>query len=219
MCGLPPPLVITDHKYLKYLQSFKKLNPRQARLALFFTHFQFSITYRPGDKNGKAYALSRLHAPDEPSTPESILPPAVLVSPIRWALDKQIRIASITEPAPLGGPEGKTYVPTSLRYTLLGSLHASPGSGYPGSQRTLSLLQARYWFPSMARDVSQYVRGCSVNAISKTLHHLPAGKLVPLPFHVVPGPTSESTSSRISPTLRDLSAFSLQWTDSPKPAS
>lgn len=34
----------------------------------------------------------------------------------------------------------------------------------------------------MAWDVSQYVRGCSVSAIFKTPHHLPAGKLVPLPI-------------------------------------
>ncbi len=66
--------------------------------------------------------------------------------------------------------------------TLLASLHASPGSGHPGSQRTLSLLQARYWWPSMAWDVSQYVRGCSVCAISETPHHLPTRKLVPLPI-------------------------------------
>ncbi len=177
-----PFTVITDHKNLEYLRSAKRLNPRQARWALFFTQFQFSITYQPGDKNVKADSLSRIHAPDKPSSPEPILPPAVLVSPIRWALDEKIHIAFITEPAPLGGPEGKTYVPTSLRTTLLGSLHASPGSGHPGSQRTLLFLQARHWWPSMAWDVSQYVRGCSVCAISKTTHHLPAGKLVPLPI-------------------------------------
>ncbi len=34
----------------------------------------------------------------------------------------------------------------------------------------------------VARYVSQYFRGCSVCAISKTPHHLPAGKLVPLPI-------------------------------------
>ncbi len=177
-----PFTVITDHKNLEYIWSAKRLNPRQARWALFFTRLQFSITYRPGDRNVKVDSLSRMHAPDEPSSPEPILPPSVLVSSIQWALGEQIRIASITEPALLGGPEGKTYVPTSLRSTLLASLHASPGSGHPGRQRTLSLLQARYWWPSMAQDVSQYVRGCSVCAISKTPHHLPAGKLVPLPI-------------------------------------
>ncbi len=89
---------------------------------------------------------------------------------------------TMTEPTPLGGLEGKIYVPTSLRSTLLGSLHASPGSGHPGSQRPLSILQARYWLPTLSRDVSQYVCGCSVCAISKIPHHLPAGKLVPLPI-------------------------------------
>ncbi len=88
----------------------------------------------------------------------------------------------MTEPTPLGGLEGKIYVPTSLRSTLLGSLHASPGSGHPGSQRPLSILQARYWLPTLSRDVSQYVCGCSVCAISKIPHHLPAGKLFPLPI-------------------------------------
>ncbi len=165
--------VITAQKKLEYLQSAKRLNPRQALWALFFTRFQFSIMYRPGDKNVKADSLSHIHASDEPSSPEPILPPAVLVSPIWWALDEQIRIASITEPAPLGCPEGKTYLPTSLRTTLLGSLYASLSSGHLGSQCTLSLLQAWYWWPSMARDVSQYVCGCSVCAISKTPHHLP----------------------------------------------
>ncbi len=36
--------VITDHKNLEYLRSAKRLNPRQACWALFFTLFQFTIT-------------------------------------------------------------------------------------------------------------------------------------------------------------------------------
>ncbi|KAK3570543.1 hypothetical protein QTP86_022079 [Hemibagrus guttatus] len=55
-----PFLVLTDHRNLEYLRSAKCLNPCQARWALFFTHFQFSVTYRPGSKNSKADALSRL---------------------------------------------------------------------------------------------------------------------------------------------------------------
>ncbi|KAL0175498.1 hypothetical protein M9458_027828, partial [Cirrhinus mrigala] len=86
-----------------------KLNPHQARWALFFTRFHFTITYRPGNKNTKADALSRLHQPDpQPDEQESILPTSVFVSPITWALDSQI--------------EGKTFVPTSLRHALLEEL-------------------------------------------------------------------------------------------------
>lgn len=52
--------ILTDHKNLEYLRSAKHLNPRQAPWALFFTRFNFIVTYRPGSKNGKADALSRL---------------------------------------------------------------------------------------------------------------------------------------------------------------
>ncbi|KAK3545965.1 hypothetical protein QTP70_017186, partial [Hemibagrus guttatus] len=51
--------VLTDHRNLEYLRGAKRLNPRQARWALFFTRFVFTVTYRPGSKNGKADALSR----------------------------------------------------------------------------------------------------------------------------------------------------------------
>ncbi|KAK3574255.1 hypothetical protein QTP86_004408 [Hemibagrus guttatus] len=51
--------VLTDHRNLEYLHGAKRLNPRQARWALFFTRFQFTVSYRPGSKNGKVDALSR----------------------------------------------------------------------------------------------------------------------------------------------------------------
>lgn len=53
-----PFTVITDHKNLQYLRGAKRLNPRQARWSLFFTRFNFHISYRPGTKNTKADALS-----------------------------------------------------------------------------------------------------------------------------------------------------------------
>ncbi|KAL0152879.1 hypothetical protein M9458_051812, partial [Cirrhinus mrigala] len=96
---------------------------------------------------------------------------------VEWDLDDQIRAATLAEPAPLGGPEGKDYVPTTLRLTLLDSVHTSPGSGHPGSQRTLSLLRNRYWWPSVAQDVARYVKGCSVCAMTTTPRRLPEGKL------------------------------------------
>ncbi len=145
--------IITDHKNLQYLRDAKRLNPRQARWALFFTRFNFTITYHPGNHNCKADPLSRFHSPDSPTDPEPILPPALIVSPIQWKIDEDIQAATLTEPSPLGSPEGRMYVPISQRQSLLGSVHNVPGTGHPGSQRTLSLLQARYWWPSMSRDV------------------------------------------------------------------
>ncbi|KAL0162334.1 hypothetical protein M9458_041730, partial [Cirrhinus mrigala] len=176
-----PFTVITDHKNLQYLRGAKRLNPRQARWSLLFTRFNFHISYRPGTKNTKADALSRVHQPD-PSLeePEPILPQSVFLAPIKWSWDDQIQEATLHEPAPPGGPEGKQYIPSSLRHYILDSIHTSPGSGHPGSKRTLSLLRNHYWWPQMARDVHRYIRGCSICAINNTPRRLPEGKLVPL---------------------------------------
>ncbi|XP_058606801.1 uncharacterized protein LOC131524077 [Onychostoma macrolepis] len=57
-----PFLVWTDHKNLEYIRSAKRLNSRQARWALFFDRFRFTLSYRPGSKNIKPDALSRLFA-------------------------------------------------------------------------------------------------------------------------------------------------------------
>ncbi|KAI3355594.1 hypothetical protein L3Q82_018423 [Scortum barcoo] len=42
-----PFIVWTDHKNLEYLKSAKRLNSRQARWALFFSRFRFTLSYRP----------------------------------------------------------------------------------------------------------------------------------------------------------------------------
>ncbi|KAK3557290.1 hypothetical protein QTP70_026691 [Hemibagrus guttatus] len=78
-----PFMVLTDHKNLEYLRVAKRLNPHQARWALFFTRFDFTISYRPGSKNIKADALSRIHSLEENTDdPEPILPEKLFVSPI-----------------------------------------------------------------------------------------------------------------------------------------
>ena len=72
-----PFTVLTDHKNLEYIWEARRLNPRQARWALFFTRFDFSLSYRPGSKNVQADALSRLHEVEvSTEEPERILVPA-----------------------------------------------------------------------------------------------------------------------------------------------
>ncbi|KAL0161859.1 hypothetical protein M9458_041255, partial [Cirrhinus mrigala] len=177
-----PFTIITDHKNLQYLRDGKRLNPHQARWALFFTRFNFKITYRPGSKNIPADALSCLSSPEPPTDPEPVIPSHFIVSPIIWNIDLGIQQATLQEPAPPDCPEGKIYVPSSLRHRLLGAAHQSPGSGHPGSKRTLSLLQTRYWWSSMRRDTIRYVQSCSVCARSNSPRMSPAGLLVPLPI-------------------------------------
>ncbi|KAL0165965.1 hypothetical protein M9458_037809, partial [Cirrhinus mrigala] len=163
--------IFTDHKNLQYLRNAKRLCPRQARWALFFTRFHFSISYRPGSKNVRADALSRLSEPEEMSeTPSNIIPAHLIVSPIEW-----------TSPPAVATPEPRA-LPWTQRVDLIHSTHVSLGTGHPGANNTLSLLSERFWWPDMARDVRRYVRGCKECAMSKSPRHLPAAKLHPLPI-------------------------------------
>ncbi|KAK3545337.1 hypothetical protein QTP70_004058 [Hemibagrus guttatus] len=177
-----PFTVLTDHKNLEYLQAAKRLNPRQARWALFFTRFKFTISHRPGAKKVKADALSRLYSPDIASDdPEPILPENIFVNPISWSE------GTLPEShAPPECPPGLQFVSRSHRTSLVHSTHVSLGTGHPGIQRTLSLLQQRFWWPRMAADVKGYVQGCRECAMSKSPRHLPAGKLLPLPVPTRP---------------------------------
>ncbi|KAK3563698.1 hypothetical protein QTP86_034431 [Hemibagrus guttatus] len=105
-----PFLVLTDHKNLEYLRATKRLNPRQACWALFFTRFEFSISYRPGSKNTKADALSRMFTPEEiPETPEPILPENLIVSPITWP-QESLPPANASTNSPPGCPPGSQYI-------------------------------------------------------------------------------------------------------------
>ncbi|KAK3513165.1 hypothetical protein QTP70_009680 [Hemibagrus guttatus] len=173
--------VITDHKNLEYIKSAKRLNPRQARWSLFFTRFQFTVTYHPGSKNSKADALSRRH--DHPQTdvkPESILPPSIIIAPITWDLMDEIQREQQSEHTPPGCPPHKHYVPSNLRIRVMHWIHTSLFSGHPDISRTLHLTQNAFRWPSMVKDVANYVKSCSVCAQSKTPKELPSGYQPPM---------------------------------------
>ena len=180
--ALHPFLVLTDHRNLEYLRSARRLNPRQARWAIFFVRFAFTISYRPGSKNIKADALSRRYdsaAGDK--SPTTILPDAVFLCPIAWDLDADITQARRQDPTPPSCPRNREYVPLALHDRVIAEAHTSVSAGHPGARRTTHLIQQRYWWSGLASDVEAVVRSCSLCATTKTPRHLPAGKLHPLP--------------------------------------
>ncbi|KAL0146914.1 hypothetical protein M9458_057853, partial [Cirrhinus mrigala] len=168
----------------------RKLNPAERNydignrellaIKLALEEFQFSITYRPGPKNIRADALSRMHDhPETSETPVNIIPEHIIINPIEWSAPP---VVATPEPRPPPGcPPGRQFVPRTQRIALIHSTHTSLGTGHPGANNTLTLLSERFWWPAMARDVRQYVQGCKECAMSKSPRHLPAGKLHPLP--------------------------------------
>ncbi len=162
----------------EHLHEAKRLNPHQARWALFFTRFNFSISYRPGSKNVKADALFCLHTPEEIcDDPEPLIPKEMVVSPIQWS-SNSVPSSNASTNIPPGCPAGLQYVTRTQRIPLI---HSSLGTGHPGANGTLLLLKDRFWWLNMAGDVRRFVQGCPDCTISKSPCHLSPGKLHHLP--------------------------------------
>ncbi len=176
-----PFIVWTDHKNLEYIRSAKRLNSRQARWALFFGRFHFSISYRPGSKNIKPDALSRIFDQSErPLSPELILPKKIVVFAVTWEIESKVRMALQGVTPPPGCPPSRLFVPENLRSDVIRWGHCSKVACHPGVNRTIFLVKQRFWWQSMARDIRLFVLSCSVCAISKTSNRPPAGLLQPL---------------------------------------
>ncbi len=119
-----PFIVWTDHKNLEYIQSAKRLNSRQARWALFFGRLDFSISYRPGSKNIKPDALSRIFDnSDRPVSPECIIPERLVVSAVTWEIELKVRTALEGVTPPPRCPTGRLFVPEGLRSSRNRSHH------------------------------------------------------------------------------------------------
>uniref|UniRef100_A0A8C9ZTG8 Gypsy retrotransposon integrase-like protein 1 n=1 Tax=Sander lucioperca TaxID=283035 RepID=A0A8C9ZTG8_SANLU len=177
-----PFLVWTDHKNLEYLRSAKRLNSRQARWALFFNHFNFSLSYRPGSKNTKPDALSRLFDTDSlPKSDETILPGSCVVGAVSWEVEERVKRATIDLPVPVGCPLNRLFVPSELRSQVVHWAHSSMLSCHPGVKRTVFVVRQRFWWPRIVDSVKEYVAACPVCAQHKSLHQPPAGLLHPLP--------------------------------------
>ncbi len=140
-----PFIVWTDHKNLEYIKSAKRLNSRQAQWALFFGRFDFSISYRPGSKNIKPDALSRIfdHS-DRPSFSQPIVPQKFFVSAVTWEIESKVRTASERVTPPSGCPPGRLFVPETLLSDVIRWSHCSKVACHPGVSRTMFLIKQRF---------------------------------------------------------------------------
>ncbi len=177
-----PFIVWTDHKNLEYIKTAKRLNSRQARWALFFGRFDFTLSYRPGSKNIKPDSLSRIFDRTERlSTPECILPETLFVSTLTWEVESRVKAALEGVTPPARCPPNRLFVPEGLRSSVIQWGHCSNVACHPGVSRTRSLVKQRFWWPLMARDVHDFVLACSVCATGKSSNRPPDGLLQPLP--------------------------------------
>ncbi|XP_015279897.1 PREDICTED: retrotransposon-like protein 1, partial [Gekko japonicus] len=184
-----PVQVLTDHRNLEHLQTTRRLNQRQIRWSLFFSRFNFTISYIPQTQNQKADALSRkpeytptskTEAPDT-----SILPPNVFAAaPEPASLAEDIRASQATDPwaqqrlqEVQQGDSKDLTVKDGVLYHR-DRVYVPPG---PLRARILRLTHDAPPWPRFRADVDQYVSTCDVCRRAKEVPAKPSGLLRPLP--------------------------------------
>lgn len=128
-----------------------------------FNRFNFHLSSRPSDPG--------------PMDPHRILPWACLPDVISWEGEEHIHFRNPLQ----AGALLTLYL--SQKAAIIEWAHASPlhTLTHPGALRTLYRARQRFWWPSMAADVQEFVATCPTSACSKGSNMPPHGILQPLP--------------------------------------
>ena len=73
----------------------------------------------------------------------------------------------------------KRIVPRSQYYPLMYTFHNDPTAGHLGYKKILQKLSERYYWPSMTKDVNQYIAACYQYQMKKPMQKI--NELHPIP--------------------------------------
>ena len=81
--------------------------------------------------------------------------------------------------------QGLPYVLEIIRSEVISRHHDDLLAGHFGIDKTRELVGRKYYWPSLRKDVEDYVRGCDICLASKAVRHKPYGDLqsLPVPTH------------------------------------
>ena len=81
--------------------------------------------------------------------------------------------------------QGLSFVPEIIQTKLISCHHNDSLAGHFGINKTRKLIGRKYYWPSLRKDVEDYVKGCDICLGLKVVRHKPYGdlQLLPVPTH------------------------------------
>jgi transposase InsO family protein len=70
----------------------------------------------------------------------------------------------------------------NLRTDLIKEVHEQLSMAHPGRNKTYRLINARYYWPNLRKDIARYIRNCHTCRRTRVPRDLPPGQLQPLPI-------------------------------------
>ncbi|UYV62531.1 hypothetical protein LAZ67_2000954, partial [Cordylochernes scorpioides] len=190
--------IVTDHHALCWLKNLKDSTGRLARWALKIQEYDFDIIHKSGKKHLDADGLSRGPLP-ETDWDEDF--ERLFLNQITDEEDKFIESVkknlngsrrSIAQNFKEDGclfkknpnPEGRAWllvVPEKKKREIMKEYHNHMSNGHLGVARTMYRIKSKYFWPSMLKDVSEFVKTCHLCQSRKGSNQLPSGLLQPIP--------------------------------------
>ena len=136
--------------------------------------YNIKLQHVPGKNNGRVDALSRRPDYNQGSSDNqnvTVLPDKLFIQALAsqdLEQDKEA-LKPWIDPHKLKQISGTWWKGNQLvitanapaRRAIVQSHHDPPAYGHPGISRTTELVARRYWWPRMAQDVKDYVKGCA----------------------------------------------------------
>ena len=199
LAGFPHEVIVhTDHANLQYWKEPHKINRRIAREVVKLSEYNVKLKSIPGRENGRADMLSRRPDYDQGNKdnqnivvlPEDMFIKQGMLSYIpkeplqqdkgvirQWAGTHNLKKVKgewwkgmrkvIT-----GGELGK--------HKIIQAYHDVPAYGHPGISQTKDLVAKYYWWPQLAQDAQEYVKGCAKCQRNKVNTHPQKAPLSPI---------------------------------------
>lgn len=175
-------IIFTDHKPLTYAfkQTPEKASPRQFRQLDFISQFSTDIRHISGQANIVADTLSRISTIESPASidyhdlsksqeddPELL---KLISDPKSSLIFKSIVIDQSKSPlfCDISTKHVRPFIPLNFRRRVFDSLH---GLSHGGIKVTTNLIQTRFVWPNMKKDIKTWVQECLECQRSKVTRH------------------------------------------------
>lgn len=183
-------VLFTDHDALKHMSSQDKVSSRHASWFAYLQQFTFVIKHKAGSLNKVADALSRRHSLlsslHVSITGFEVLPELYPSDPFFGKIWRDIQHELHPDYLIFDGflfRGTQLCLPDcSLRLQVIRELH---GEGHVGRDRTIELVIASYFWPTLRRDVERFIVRCGTCQAAKGKSSN-AGLYLPLPIPTQP---------------------------------
>ncbi|KIM60542.1 hypothetical protein SCLCIDRAFT_44998, partial [Scleroderma citrinum Foug A] len=192
-------VIYTDHQNITYFRQPQDLTARQMHWHSILQEYPVRFVHIAGKKNGAPDLLSRMAHFVPSVTPQlTLIPDSLNLKPGSFSV-KTTKIQKKTptsstadsqrppeETPKTAVPSGKVtknkkriYIPAELRRDALREYHDARPAGHPGVGAMMKKVLKHLWWPSIHRDVRQYVRGCQTCQSAKVNTHPTAPPITP----------------------------------------